>query len=322
MRWLLVLIAVAAGCGRIGFDDMAGNGPTVDADTLVTRDGVVVQPSTWEISAIPSSTTNSLWGVQAFSPTDIWVAGVSGYIGHFDGNAWSMSPSGTFQGGFFVFWAASPSDIWLVGDGCGLVRWQGTSWAPMTVSGCTGQKALYSIDGSSSSNVWVVGGNGNLFQYNGSTWTNRYQGNYTFWSVAARSGTDVLLSGESGEIQRWNGTQFSSETAPTETLTAIAKVSATESWIVGSNGTALHSTTPGNWTSVPTPVASGTLYGIYAAAANDIWAVGTGGVIVHYDGTAWSQVQSPTTTTLRNITGIPGGGMIAVGDSGVVLTHP
>jgi uncharacterized membrane protein len=73
---------------------------------------------------------------------------------------------------------------------------------------------------------------------------------------------------------------------------------------------------------VATPVTSGTLYGIYAAAPNDIWAVGAGGVIIHYDGTAWSQVQSPTTTTLRNITGIPGGGLIAVGDSGVVLTHP
>lgn len=34
------------------------------------------------------------------------------------------------------------------------------------------------------------------------------------------------------------------------------------------------------------------------------------------------RVESPTTKTLRNIAGIPGGGIVAVGDSGVVLTHP
>jgi hypothetical protein len=326
MRWLLVLIAVGAGCGRLGFDETidgggGGHSTMTDADTLVTRDGVVVQPSSWMLAATPPGVTNSLWGVQAFSPTDIWVSGVNGYLSHFDGSAWSPSQSGTVQGGLFIFWAASPSDIWLVGDGCKLLRWQGASWAAMAVNGCTGQKALYSIDGTSTSNVWVVGANGNLFAYNGSTWTNFYQGNYTFWSVAVRSPSDVLISGENGEVLRWT-TTFASETAPNLILTAVIKVSATESWIIGENGTALHSTTPGTWTSVPTPVASGTLYGAYAAAANDIWAVGTGGVIIHYDGAAWSQVESPTTTTLRNVTGIPGGGLIAVGDGGVVLTHP
>jgi hypothetical protein len=322
MRWLLFLIAVGAGCGRIGFEDTtSGSGSMVDADVLVTRDGVVVQPSTWTVATVSPATTNALWAVQASSPTDIWVGGVGGYIAHFTGTAWTSTPSGQ-QNNVFVFWAASPSDLWLSGAGCTLLRWQGASWTGMTVNGCTGQKSLESVDGSSTTNVWTVGDNGNLFSYNGSTWTNRYQGNYTFWSVAVRSPTDVLLSGDSGTIMRWNGSQFTMESAPNETLTAIAKVSSTESWIVGSNGVALHSMTPGTWTTVSTPVTSGTLYGVYAAAPNDIWAVGAGGVIIHYDGTAWSQVQSPTTTTLRHITGIPGGGLIAVGDSGVVLTHP
>lgn len=326
MRGLLFLIAVAAGCGRIGFDEATdggggGHSTPTDADMLVTRDGVVVQPSTWMLAANPPGVTNSLWGVLAFSPTDIWVSGVNGYLSHFDGSTWSPSQSGTLQGGLFVFWAASPNDIWLVGDGCKLLRWQGASWAPMTVNGCVGQKALYSIDGSGTNNVWVVGANGNLFSYNGSTWTNRYQGNYMYWSVAVRSTSDVVISGENGVVLRWTNT-FATEAAPKLILTTVVKVSATESWIIGENGTALHSTTPGTWTAVPTPLASGTLYGAYAAAPNDIWAVGTGGVIIHYDGSGWSQVQSPTTTTLRNITGIPGGGMIAVGDGGVVLTHP
>lgn len=42
----------------------------------------------------------------------------------------------------------------------------------------------------------------------------------------------------------------------------------------------------------------------------------------HYAGVGWTQVQSPTIESLRNITGVPGAGMLAVGDNGVVLTHP
>lgn len=320
MRLLSLVIVVATGCGRLGFDEAPDTTTDATTEVLGTTDGMVLQ-SSWALAANSPSTTDGLWGIQAFSPTDIWIAGLNGYIGHYDGTAWSTSPSGRTDG-LYVFWAASPNDLWLAGGGCTLLRWQGASWTPMPVQGCTGQKAFYSIDGSSTSNVWVVGINGNLFQYNGASWVDRNQGNYVFWSVAVRSPSDVILSGQQGLILRWGGTQFTTDTAPDVTLTAIAKVSATESWIVGSNGTTLQSTTPGTWTSVPSPVTSGTLYGVYAAAANDIWAVGVGGVIIRYDGTTWTQVQSPTTTTLRNIAGIPGGGMIAVGDGGVVLIHP
>jgi len=49
------------------------------------------------------------------------------------------------------------------------------------------------------------------------------------------------------------------------------------------------------------------------------WAVGEGGSILIYAGNNWSGVTSPTTSSLRDITPIPGGGFVAVGDNGVVL---
>jgi hypothetical protein len=64
------------------------------------------------------------------------------------------------------------------------------------------------------------------------------------------------------------------------------------------------------------------LYAVVARAQNDVWAVGSGGVIVHYDGSGWSSIASPTTNTLRNVQVVPGGGLIAVGDAGTLLVHP
>ncbi len=322
MRAVLALILVAAGCGRLGFSDATVNGDAgpSDGETLGTTDGMIL-PSTWQLAPIQGP-TETLWALQMISPTDIWVAGTNGYIGHFNGTSWSTAPSGV-AGTLYIFWAASPTDLWLVGQMCSLVRWQGTQWQPVLAQGCTGNKALNSIDGTATSNVWVVGEQGTILQYNGTSWTDHSVGNLSYWDVEVTSATDVLVSGTMGTVLRWNGSTMANETgAPSATLAAIAKVSATEYWMVGGNGTIIHQIGAGSWQAVASPVTSGTLYDLYAAAPNDIWAVGTGGVIVHYDGTAWSQVTSPTTKTLRNIAGIPGGGIMAVGDSGVVLTHP
>ncbi|HSO34798.1 MAG TPA: hypothetical protein VLT33_19825, partial [Labilithrix sp.] len=36
-----------------------------------------------------------------------------------------------------------------------------------------------------------------------------------------------------------------------------------------------------------------TIYGITGFAANDVWAVGSGGVVLHFDGKAWLRVTVP-----------------------------
>jgi hypothetical protein len=142
MRRLLAVIIVATGCGRLGFDATSSSSDAgIDAaDILVTTDGDI-QPSMWAIASPQPGTTSSLWGVLANSPTDIWIAGIGGYIARFDGSTWSPSASGQ-QNNLFVFWAASPTDLWLAGAACTLLRWQGAAWAPVNVNGCTGQKAF------------------------------------------------------------------------------------------------------------------------------------------------------------------------------------
>jgi hypothetical protein len=124
-----------------------------------------------------------------------------------------------------------------------------------------------------------------------------------------------------GMILHWNGTSWSQAGIPNpgtdDRLQAVTAASPTEVWAAGYfydanssacgplfehwNGTA--------WSTVSTPVGTtcDDVFGIYAQAANDVWAVGydasvgMGTLILHWDGTAWTQVPSPSPGTTYNI---------------------
>lgn len=51
------------------------------------------------------------------------------------------------------------------------------------------------------------------------------------------------------------------------------------------------------------------------------WAVGDGGIILHYSGGAWAAVSSPVTTTLRGLYMLGPGDGWAVGDGGTILRY-
>lgn len=63
------------------------------------------------------------------------------------------------------------------------------------------------------------------------------------------------------------------------------------------------------------------LFGIFGVAESDLWAVGEAGYILHYDGSAFSLVQSPTTNTLRAIWGTSSNDLWAVGANGTLLHY-
>ncbi|MBX7196747.1 MAG: hypothetical protein K1X94_32140 [Sandaracinaceae bacterium] len=65
------------------------------------------------------------------------------------------------------------------------------------------------------------------------------------------------------------------------------------------------------WSS-PTP-AGNSLSGVWGAAADDVWAVGTLGTILHFDGATWSAVPSGTTTGLNAVWGSGADDVWAVG---------
>jgi hypothetical protein len=178
-----------------------------------------------------------------------------------------------------------------------------TAAAPAVAAGKCGGTALegqlYGVAATSASNAWAVG---------------NYRG-----KIAARTLTE-----------RWNGTQWCRVPSPDPSshgdpngLQAVAATSATNAWAVGHYGVAgvgvltliLHWNGTA-WTQVPSPNPSGSfgynaLMGVTATSAGDAWAVGQYAteagrfsLILHWNGTAWTQVPSPTPGIGVTLTGV------------------
>ena len=63
------------------------------------------------------------------------------------------------------------------------------------------------------------------------------------------------------------------------------------------------------------------LLGVYGRSRDDVYAVGAQGIVLHYDGTSWRDLGAPTTETLRAVWTDIGADVIAVGDGGTVLRY-
>ena len=61
------------------------------------------------------------------------------------------------------------------------------------------------------------------------------------------------------------------------------------------------------------------MLGTWGSSANDVWAVGLAGTILHYDGTSWSPVSSPTAETLWSVWGSAPDDVWAAGGNGTLL---
>lgn len=140
--------------------------------------------------------------------------------------------------------------------------------------------SLLSIWGTSSKDVWTVGGSlGNgldalVLRFDGAAWTRlRPGGQETYWWVHGTGASDVWLVGEKGRITHWDGASFREDASGTDA----------------------------------------TLFGAFAVAPDDVWAVGgtpdrpdaTNDVVLHFDGA--SRISTGRGWTTRARSGAPAG---------------
>ncbi len=271
----------------------------------------------WNVidSLSPGSTTNSLFGVAAVSPNDVWAVGGSdvdpslpSMIQHWDGTQWSivLSPNpGTSTNLLLGVKAVSANDVWAVGyySSSGPSRtlvehWDGTQWSviPSPNSGTTTDNTLRQLAVISANDIWAVG------EYNNS------------------------IGYANPLTEHWDGTQWSivpsPSPGPNQTISylyGVSAISTNDIWAVGFYNA------PGGqhtftihwdgvqWSIVPSPNA-GTFYndnvlmGVTAVTTNDVWAVGyyigdTDGVqtlVLHWTGVEWTVAPSPNATTHGN----------------------
>lgn len=106
----------------------------------------------------------SFWWVTGTSSTDVWMVGEKGRITHYDGRTFVEYPTSTTVT-LYGAWAASPTEAYAVGGtaegGKGpqndvLLHWNGTAWARETLPTEEG-RALFKVWGRSPTDLFVVG---------------------------------------------------------------------------------------------------------------------------------------------------------------------
>lgn len=179
---------------------------------------------------------------------------------------------------------------------------------------------------------------------------NQGTGNNELNGVAAVSASDIWAVGyfntnnytRNTLTEHWNGTGWSVVPSPnggpagsSNILQGVATVATNDVWAVGYIGdffqgqTLIEHWTGAAWSIVPSsnPNPSDVLNGVAAISASDIWAVGSfynpstgqyGGLIEHWNGTAWSAVSNPGTTELSGVTALASNNAWAVGGSQVL----
>lgn len=304
--------------GKITANQSAGPGQN---ETLIEHwDGFSWNRTASPSPAVGTSPTNSLMGVAAVSPIDVWAVGASGagsnkaLVEHYNGVVWSVVPAPT-PGTASSLWGVSAtglSDVWAVGSTSdpsgiysqGLVEhWNGTKW-DVIPDASPPRSSLSSVTVLSPTDVWAVGFYA-VPDWPFQTFTEHWDG--TRW-------TSVAGLGQIGGV---NGSGFY----------GVAGAASNDVWGVGVFGV-VNGAMPlvahwngSRWTQFAAPGAgpspNGVLNGVAVVAANDVWAVGnyatttdrdTLPLIEHWDGTTWTVSPPPSgatggwDTTLNSVT--------------------
>jgi hypothetical protein len=321
-------------------------------DIWAVGDSLIAQwnGTQWQPMLTQEAQHGTWTAITALSAHDIWVIGQANGAPqalHWDGKTWTSTSMPTLSPGVVTLAgiaAIAPDNAWIVGSSRSgnypndtyqplMLHWDGTSWHEVagatTPTGSTPQ--FGGISAVSATDIWVVGTiaeatrvSQELIEHrNGTTWQlvpppqdNSTYHNVTLNSVAAVAANDVWAAGSgfftsdgsgssaSGLIEHWDGQKWS-----------YIPISGPES-------------------------RSNALVSIKAISPTNIWAVGGfvnpntrlgGAYMQHWDGKQWGMVIWPvfygqltdnSSVGLADISGTPGGQIIAVGSSVVFTQNP
>jgi hypothetical protein len=235
--------------------------------------------------------------------------------------------------------AISPTNIWVAGNGGSLnnylthlYHYNGTTWQAITNTPLAQFERIHDITSAPTGEIWIAGISPNdekgIAYFDGSTWSllplpvndGRVQADTILTAV---NGTTVIaanfyVSGNAGNtlIWQWNGSEWSTSTlTPSTNILYLNDMAATDStrWAVGydsDDGTLTEQWNGNDWTIVPSQnggIADNRMTAIDGTGPTDVWAThnfGTYGGMQHWDGSAWTVSETPFITTGVTLEGV------------------
>jgi hypothetical protein len=296
--------------------DIWGSGP--DDIYIVGRPGVLLHwnGTAWALQPLGTSETlTTVWGT---GPEDVFVVGHNGLVFHYNGSGWSQMGSGTNRNLYAV--GRGPGDaIYICGEYAALFRLDGGNWVatPDTamlydVAGTTPVDTLirsrnqimaltsvtpYAISGSDGVVLMTDVGIPTRWRRGPigiNDWLN------TGWGSA--NIPDNWLASDTGRLFRL---QLDSNRLSWLEVSRPADIAVDDMWgtpdaltyyFVTRDGDIVRRSADGISTTVVYDGGSW-LSGIWGSAADDIYAAGYDGALVHWDGSTWSSLTVPLPAT-------------------------
>lgn len=231
---------------------------------------------------------------------------------------WTREQGDVVSRDIYTIWGTGPNDIWAAGGGVMMYN-NGTRWVviPGEWAGVTG------IHGTATDDVWAVGGNyGEINHFDGRRWSKVPVINENWNGVWAQARDNVYVTGGAfGNTLRWNGTGWETVFGAVKgrSFSGVWGFGEDDVFVAGGWWNVAQQRTDGwvwHWDGAAwdSTAVDGQISAIWGTSHNDVYAVGGGGRIHHYDGTAWSRVDGGVTTYgLRDVWGTGPDDVWAVG---------
>lgn len=257
-----------------------------------------------------------LRGVSGSSTLDVWAAGVAGALLHWNGREW-VSVGSPVLVDLNGVWSASGAAAFAVGDGGVALRFDGTGWTrdPTPTSA-----PLRAIAGTSAADAWAVGDGGTILRWDGALWTTVESPTAADLTgvTATRPGEAVAVgrTPSGGVVLRWNGSAWTVAGSLRGAPEGAWGTAASDLWVAEMGGP--ERWTGAGW-DAPTFPLGGAVHGLCGTSPLDVWASANDGGLARWDGTAWSRRASGTVAHLSAIFTPAPGEVWAVGTGGVVV---
>jgi len=295
--------------------------------------GVVLRWNGTAWSIVPVPTTSSLNGIFMWDADTGYLVGAGGVTLHWNGAAW-VSVASTSANELRDVWCSLENDCWAWGVQQTFIQWDGVSWSQYVFSNPS-NPVVQGGYMTSITDGWAVGEGGAFYHY-----TAVYPSPADWVSPVVDGGAAGIhwntISWDSLE-PAGTGVQAAVRTGPTPT--PDASWSAWSPPLVDKGGSFISSpdnqylqyrivfTTTVSYSTallqevriIDSAATGQYLYDVDGIAIADVWSVGRAGVTVHYDGTQWSKVASPTSNNLNGVDQLASDLAFAVGNGGTFL---
>jgi len=278
----------------------------------------------------------------SFRQTDLVAVavGVSGTIYERRHNQWIVPtpsvPEGKGRVAFHGVWAELPNSMVAVGSGGTILHHDGKSWKSIrTATGATFRDVAGVVgpDGSFLE-AWVVGEGGEVLRLSPAMEMDSppFPNRSDLFGVSAQTGhkngeKTVLIAGASGTVFAQNGQgAFQQETlrdSYTGSLLGIWAGRGGLGFAVGEEGAIFRRVLDGAtrrqvW--IRERLGAGpVLRSVWGRANNDVYAVGDGGRILHFDGTSWKEDATIPGLSFHGVGGTDDGRVMAVAENGQLM---